>query len=107
MISIMKDLDSNKRWLKNASVFKQHEIINSIYNMEDSDYPERLLPFYCFESWKDISIRDKEIVKGLAFIIYQYKTIIIETKFISPVCNLLLTNNYVLKGISKQNIKSL
>jgi hypothetical protein len=69
---------------------------NLCFDKESPDFLEELLPFCMAEEWKNASKSIKDITLSYAWIIYNHKTIYIESDLILPVCVDIIKGLYVL-----------
>ena len=90
-------------WNNRAKVLEGDPSVALIFEPDKSDFKEELLPFFKHPAWKKVSTSLRQKVLSYGWIIYNEKTIQIESKLIAPVCDLLIDGEY--PGSVKDEIK--
>ncbi|MFT5421274.1 MAG: hypothetical protein ACI9D5_002029 [Candidatus Endobugula sp.] len=92
---VMKVLNGlTNLWNKRAKVLDGDPSVELAFDPEKDDFKESLLPFHQHAAWLSADEDMKRKVLSYGWIIYNEKTIQIESKLIAPVCDLLIDAEY-------------
>lgn len=81
-------------WNNRAKVLEGDPSVDLTFEPEKADFKEELLPFCKHPIWQNAPIEIQQQVLSYGWIIYNEKTIQIESKLIAPVCDLLIDGEY-------------
>ena len=90
-------------WNNRAKVLEGDPSVELTFEPEKEDFKEELLPFCQHQAWLNASDILRQKVMSYGWIIYNEKTIQIESKLIAPVCDLLIDGEY--PGSAKDEIQ--
>ena len=92
-----------KSWSSRAQVKNDEIEVDLIYNPDHDDFIDSLLPFHEHPRYLEIDDETRTLILSSGWIAYNEKTIDIEAKIISPVCNQLIyselpgTSNHIIR----------
>ncbi|MCV2884601.1 diiron oxygenase [Aestuariibacter sp. AA17] len=92
VLEVLSNLE--KLWNTRAMVHNGDVNQKIAFDASKPDFKENLLPFCNHDSWKQADPALKAAVLSYGWIIYNQKTINIESKLITPVCDLLIEGAY-------------
>ncbi|MCE2572967.1 diiron oxygenase [Motilimonas eburnea] len=81
-------------WNNRAKVLEGDPSVDLTFEPEKADFKAELLPFYKHPLWQNAPADLQQKVLSYGWIIYNEKTIQIESKLIAPVCDLLIDGEY-------------
>lgn len=92
---VMKVLNGlTNLWNNRAKVLEGDPSVALTFEPEKYDFKENLLPFHQHAAWLSADEEMKRKVLSYGWIIYNEKTIQIESKLIAPVCDLIIDAEY-------------
>ena len=92
---VMKVLNGlTNLWNNRAKVLDGDPSVDLTFEPEKDDFKENLLPFHQHAAWLSADEEMKRKVLSYGWIIYNEKTIQIESKLIAPVCDLIIDAEY-------------
>lgn len=89
---------SEKNWYKRAQIIKAIPVNNILINQDRPDFLLDLLPFNNHPLWKAVADITKKIVMSYGWVMYNLKTIRIETNIVTPFCNNIINGNFEALG---------
>ncbi|WML85289.1 diiron oxygenase [Thiothrix subterranea] len=99
-----------KSWSSRAQVKNDEIEVDLIYNPDHDDFIDSLLPFHEHPRYLEIDDETRTLILSSGWIAYNEKTIDIEAKIISPVCNQLIyselpgTNNHIIRWLAAETL---
>ncbi len=88
-------------WDERARIYKGS--IKQEFNENEKDFLEYLLPFYTHPLYQRLDLQDKSNCLSCGWLIYNEKTIAIESDVVAPACNNIISG--VIPGTKKDNIR--
>lgn len=87
---VLKSLETG--WYKRAQIKTAQPFESILFEKDKWDFLPQLMPFHKHPLWNEVSVATKQMAASYGWIMYNMRTVCIETKVVSPLCYSIIGN---------------